>query len=116
MTYPDDPLPDEFRRELAAIDGDMATARRLLSAFESEDHACVYALMTEVERSGRGASVLMALGVQTLDALRILAINGLLCDEHDRPATVQRWLDRSAMAQLDVVADDQRRLRDERDT
>ena len=115
MIFPEDPSPGEYRRALAAIDADMALARRLLSAFESESHDAICALLTEVESSGRGASVLMALGVQCLDALRALAINGLLTDEHDRPATVQRWLDTSAMLQLDVVADDQRRLRDSDD-
>jgi hypothetical protein len=93
------PDPDEFRREMARVDDDFATARRLISAYAADDHQGLAAALAEVHRSGRGSKVLMAVVVQATDFGQLLLGDNF-----------QAWIDGAAMSQLDVAAQDQRDL------
>jgi hypothetical protein len=112
MSLPDDDLPDpaEFRREMARVDTDFATARRLLAALSAEDHAGTNAVLVQIVGSKRGSMVLCAMARQCLDFSRVLDAYGLLRDERNEPISFQQWIDAAAMSQLDVAAQDQRDL------
>jgi hypothetical protein len=112
---PADDLPDraEFRREMARVDDDFATARRYLSALSAGDHAGCNAVMVKIHTSKRALHVLAALAQQALDFGRVLAANGLLADTDGEPCTLQHWLDHAAMGQMDVAEEDKRELGDD---
>lgn len=113
MTASDDndlPTPDEFRLEMARMDGDFARARRYLGALSADDNVALNAIMVEIIASGRGAQTLAAMAQQALDFARVLERNGLLCIEPDEPLSFQHWIDHAAMSQMDVAADDLQEL------
>lgn len=107
------PTPEEYRREAVRVDHDLATARRYLAVFESEDPIAMRDLLAEISRSGRALYVLAAMAVQCMDFGHVLAAAGTLRDRHDRSITLQQWLDGAAFEQLDVAAASERLLRDE---
>jgi hypothetical protein len=84
------PGPEEMRRELAAVDGDLAMARRLIAAYAAQDAQALAALLGDVNRSGRGSKVLMAVVIQATDFGEMLYGQNF-----------QRWIEQAAMAQLD---------------
>jgi hypothetical protein len=97
---PEDLPPEpEWRREMASVDHDFATARRLIMFSNAGDHVALNAVMCEVERSGRGAKVLMALTVQA-------ATFG----QHLYGPFFAEWIERAALNQLDVAQADRREL------
>lgn len=96
------PNPEEYRRQMAHVDRDFATARRLLVAMRAEDSDAKLAILTEVSRSGRGSHVLVAMAIQCLDFADALDHLGVL------DGGVQAWLERAALRQLDVVEQDQK--------
>jgi hypothetical protein len=106
------PDPDEFRREMARVDDDFATARRYLSALSAGDHAGCKAVMVKIVTSQRALHVLAALAQQALDFGRVLEANGLLRDGEQK-ITFQRWIDAAAMSQMDVAEEDCRELGDD---
>jgi hypothetical protein len=65
-------------------------ARRLIAAYAGEDPVALTALMGEVNRSGRGSKVLMAVVIQATDFGEMLLGHNF-----------QRWIEQAAMAQLD---------------
>lgn len=75
---------------MAAVDGDLAMARRLIAAYAAGDAQALTALLGQVDRSGRGGKVLMAVVVQATDFGEIL-LGG----------NFQRWIEQAAMEQLD---------------
>lgn len=115
MTEQPEPEPAEYRREMVRVTRDMATARRYLAAFESEDPAAMAALVNEIARSGRPLFVLAAMAVQTLDFGHVLAAGGVLRDRHDQPVSLQAWLDAASFEQLDAAADGELLLRGDDD-
>jgi hypothetical protein len=84
------PNPVEMRRELAAVDGDLAMARRLIAAYAAQDAQALAALLGNVDRSSRGSKVLMAVVIQATDFGEMLLGHNF-----------QRWIEQAAMAQLD---------------
>ncbi|PJE21528.1 MAG: hypothetical protein CK431_21340 [Mycobacterium sp.] len=110
---PEQPDPAAHRREAVRVDHDIAAARRYLSVFEAEDPVAMQALLAEISRSGRALYVLAAMALQALDFGHVLAAGGALRDRHDRPITLQTWLDSAAFEQLDIAAAGERLLRDE---
>lgn len=91
--------PDEFRAEMARVDEDLAMARRLISAYAADDKPGLAAALVEVERSGRGSRILMAVVIQATD------FGQMLYGEN-----FQRWIDQATMSQMDVAEQDQREL------
>ena len=114
MSLPHDDLPDPaaFRREMARVDNDFATARRLLAAVSAGDHAGCNAVLVEIAGSQRGSMVLCALAQQALDFGRVLEANGLL-RAGEQTVSLQAWLDGAALSQMDVAAADRRELGDD---
>jgi hypothetical protein len=93
------PPEPEWRAELARVDQDLATARRLIMFCNAGDHEALNAVMCEVERSGRGAKVLMALTVQAVTF-----------GQHLYGPNFAEWIERAALSQLDVAEADRREL------
>lgn len=93
------PPEDDWRREMARVDADLATARRLISAYAADDKPGLAATLVEVECSGRGSKVLMAVVVQATDFGQLLY-----------GANFQAWIDHAALSQMDQAAEDQRDL------
>jgi|SRR6516165_3643056 hypothetical protein len=102
MSLEDLPPEPEWRTELALVDQDLATARRLIMFCNACDHAALNALMCEVERSGRGAKVLMALTVQAVTF-----------GQHLYGQFFAEWIERAALSQLDVAEAGRRELDEE---
>jgi hypothetical protein len=94
-------LPDEagFRREMARVDDDLATARRLIAAFVAENRDAINGILGEVHRSGRGSKVLMAAVIQAADLGRML-----MGDDFGA------WIDQAAMMQMDIAEQDWREI------
>jgi hypothetical protein len=86
----DMPNREDFRREMAAVDGDLAMARRLIAAYAAQDAQALTALLRQVDENRRGSKVLMAVVIQATDFGEMLYGHNF-----------QRWIEQATMVQLD---------------
>jgi len=99
----DEPQPGSraWMEQTAQLDSAMATARRYLSALNAQDHPACNAILVELACDRDGSMVKVGSGLRQCPLDQLGVLDG---------GSLQEYLDRGAMQQLDVAEIDQKLL------